>query len=346
MSNRDRSDLTVLVPCFDAGVHLSPLLESLRAQTKSDLRIVVVDDRSTDDSVAVARAHPGIEVIVNEHRLGIGGNWNRCTNLVDTEFFALAHMDDVYEPEWASKSIARLRGQAAAGAVHSRARAIDELGEFIDSPRERYKLRAWRHAPHCDRAATYRRLLQSNFVAAPSVVWRTAAFREFAGFDASLRFALDWKALFELLLAGHELAAVDEPLVRYRRHTASATHHLGDVTQRTREEIAVATFARERGIAAGLLEIGTPVSTAARDLALVDVVDDLRSGQRERARTRMRFLREELGLYRRDGVVRAVSALLSLGRVGEWCLRVAFRAFVALRAPRSSVSGSRCRPVA
>jgi glycosyltransferase involved in cell wall biosynthesis len=336
VSNRDRSDLTVLVPCFDAGVHLSPLLESLRRQTESGLRIVVVDDRSTDDSVAVARSHPDIEVIVNERRLGIGGNWNRCASLVGSEFFALAHMDDVYEPEWARRSIERLREQPAAGAVHSRARAIDERGEFFDSPRERYKLRAWRCVTHGDRAATYRRLLQGNFVAAPSVVWRTAAFRRFGGFDAALQFALDWKALFELLLAGHELAAVEAPLVRYRRHLASATHHLGDVTQRTREEIAVAAFARERGIAAGLLGVDTPVSTAARDLALVDVVDDLRGGHRERARARVRFLREESGLYGRDGIVRAVSASLSLGRIGEWCLRGAYRVFLALRAPRES----------
>ncbi len=327
--------LTIAVPCWNAGRHLVPLLDSLFAQTERGVRLVLVDDCSDDGSAELARTHAAgrLELIVNRERLGIAGNWNRCAELVETPYFALAHMDDVYEPAWASALVEALESKPAAGAAHCIARAIDGAGRPIDAPAERWKLRSWRGLDSVDRETLYGRLLRGNFISSPSMVWRTAAFRAIGGFDNRFRFALDWFASFALLLAGHELLGVPRTLVRYRRHGESATAALARDLARYREEAEVASLARGLGIAAGLLPQSTLPSRAARNHLLHDVLVDLERGDRDLAQQKLRFAREELD-GSRDPLVRLMGVASRSGGPGRIAVRLGFRAMLALRTPR------------
>ena len=68
---------TFAIPCYNAGPHLRPLLESLLRQDEQDFDLLLVDDASTDDSVAVAQRVAGdrLRIHRNPVRLGISGNW-------------------------------------------------------------------------------------------------------------------------------------------------------------------------------------------------------------------------------------------------------------------------------
>ncbi len=48
--------VTVLMPVWNGGAHLPAAIRSVLGQTLVDRELLVVDDGSTDDSVAVARA--------------------------------------------------------------------------------------------------------------------------------------------------------------------------------------------------------------------------------------------------------------------------------------------------
>lgn len=324
---------TFVVPCWNAGEHLRPLLESLLAQTRRAERILVVDDASGDGSAERARALGGaeVEVIENPERLGIGANWNRCVELVDGEFVCLAHMDDVYAPDFLARSLQVLEAEPSAGAVHSLARAVDDTGQPLDAGPEAFKLGLWAGLDHHDRAAVYRRLLEGNFVACPSVVYRTSALRDAGGFDASLRFALDWQAHFALLAAGHDLLGIPEPLVGYRRHAASATSSLAQAPDRGlarfREELAVVRAARRLGVDAGLLPADLldgpePACPAVRNTLLHDAFLALERGDREAVAARLRFAREELPGGAADPLVRAFALAAGSGAAGRAVLRL------------------------
>ncbi len=62
----------VLIPVFNAAKTIREAVESIQAQTFQDIRIVVVDDGSTDGTTSIlaemAQADPRIEVVSQQDK--------------------------------------------------------------------------------------------------------------------------------------------------------------------------------------------------------------------------------------------------------------------------------------
>lgn len=104
-------------PLFNHADYLAPALDSLLAQTDSNLALVLVDDGSTDgtDEIALryAERHPRITFTRNESRLGLVGNWRRCFELArelypDADYFAWGSDHDLWHPRWLAVLAAEL----------------------------------------------------------------------------------------------------------------------------------------------------------------------------------------------------------------------------------------------
>ncbi|MGC6489346.1 MAG: glycosyltransferase family 2 protein [Planctomycetota bacterium] len=311
-----------MIPCRDAAGHLRPLLESLLAQSEPAVRIALIDDASQDGSVALAREVAGARVDVHENpsALGIGGNWNRCAELVDTPYFCIAHQDDVYEPRFVERMCDELDANPGAGMVHCRAAAIDGDGRPHSSPAERYKEHFWRAGHGDGRAEQYARLWSGNYICCPSVVYRTAAFRQAGPFRVDLQFALDWEYWFRMLRGGHDIAELGEVLLQYRRHPTAATRAATSEQWRFAEELAVLAEARAEGVACGLLTDEAAVSPALRNNLLHESLIDLQRGDHGAMRRKLEFVRKREPRLWGDPYVRAFRLLRRLGPPGRWLL--------------------------
>ncbi|HEX5051907.1 MAG TPA: glycosyltransferase [Planctomycetota bacterium] len=316
------SAVTFAIPCRDAGPWLRPLLESLLAQSRQDFVLLLVDDRSRDGSVALAREVAGTRVLIHENETprGIGGNWNRCVELAATPFVCLAHQDDVYEPTYLERMLEALQARPDAGLAHCRATAVDAAGVPFASPAERFKDHFWKHEPGEDRAAHYARLWRGNFVCCPSVLYRTDAVRAAGPFRADLRFALDWEFWFRMLRRGFGIVDVAEPLVRYRRHAAQASSEATADHSRFEEELQVLEEARAAGASAGLLSAVIGTSPALRNNLLHEAFTDLRAGRRQAVAKKLAFVRERAPALWRDPYVRVFRSLWRCGAPGRFAL--------------------------
>ncbi len=314
---------TFAIPCRNAGRHLRPLLQSLLAQTRQDFELLLVDDGSSDDSIAVAREVAGDRVVVhrNEPALGIGGNWNRCVDLVTTPYFCLAHQDDVYETHYLERMLAALAERPDAGFAHCRASAIDADGKPMTSPAERYKEHFWRQAASSDRCSQYARLWRGNFIVCPSILYRTAAVRAAGPFRTDVRFALDWEYSFRMLRAGFALVDVPELLMRYRRHAAAATQ-AANSGSRFPEELSVLHEAIATGIVAGLLPAAHGASPALRNNLLHEALTDLQAGRRSAVEAKLAFVQAHAPGLLRDPYVLVFRGLWRLGPPGRGLLRL------------------------
>ena len=289
-----------------------------------DFRLVLVDDASEDDSVQIARAVAGdrIEIVQNETAIGIGANWNRCAELVDTPFFCLAHQDDTYKPDFLLRMLDVLEADKKAGIVHCRAQAICADGLAMKSAAERYKEHFWQVTDSQDLATHYARLWSGNYVCCPSVIYRTEAFKQCGLFAPHLRFALDWDYWFRMLREGFGIACVDDELIQYRRHDDAATYTASLGHWRFAEELEVLHQARDAGIAAGLLPADSVTSPALRNILLHEALTDLQRGNRQAMQHKLAFVREHGAELWNDPYVRVFRTLTRFGPPGRWLLQM------------------------
>lgn len=128
-----------MVPNWNGADHLAASVASLARQTHPDVTVVVVDNGSTDDSVAVlerlrAELVAPLVILRNATNLGFAGGVNtgiRHSVTAGFEFVALFNNDAIAEPEWLARLVAALAEHPDAGIATSRLLMAD--GETVDS---------------------------------------------------------------------------------------------------------------------------------------------------------------------------------------------------------------------
>jgi GT2 family glycosyltransferase len=109
--------LTVAVANYNGRGLLHDALVSLDAQTYRDFRVLVVDDGSTDDSVAWLRSdRPDVELIAQTNQ-GVTATLNVCLSAPDTELVMLLNNDVELHPECLGELVAALDAHPRAGSA-------------------------------------------------------------------------------------------------------------------------------------------------------------------------------------------------------------------------------------
>jgi len=89
------------MPAYNAAKTLRQTYSEVLEQQIVD-RIILVDDRSRDDTVAVAQSLPGVQVYVHEINKGYGGNQKTCYRLAleaGADIIIMIHPDYQYTPK-------------------------------------------------------------------------------------------------------------------------------------------------------------------------------------------------------------------------------------------------------
>jgi glycosyltransferase involved in cell wall biosynthesis len=101
--------VSVCIPTYNGQEYLRECLDSVLAQTFPDFEILVVDDHSRDDTLAIlgeyAKRDRRIRVERNPVNFGIVGNWNRCVELAHGEWIKFVFQDDLISPTCLEKLV-------------------------------------------------------------------------------------------------------------------------------------------------------------------------------------------------------------------------------------------------
>ncbi len=93
--------LSVLIPNYNGMRHLPTVLAALERQTFGDFEVIVVDDASTDESVAWLEAtHPTVRLVVNRRNEGFVASCNRGADIARGKVIVLLNSDTEPEPDW------------------------------------------------------------------------------------------------------------------------------------------------------------------------------------------------------------------------------------------------------
>jgi glycosyltransferase involved in cell wall biosynthesis len=93
--------VVVVMPAYNAARTLRQTYDEVREQQLVDL-IILVDDKSRDDTVAVARELEGVKVHLHEKNTGYGGNQKTCYRLAleaGADIVVMIHPDYQYTPK-------------------------------------------------------------------------------------------------------------------------------------------------------------------------------------------------------------------------------------------------------
>lgn len=118
------ASLDVIVPCYNYGRFLRPCISSLRAQSLDDLRILIIDDASTDDSAETAQQlaleDPRISVVVHSQNQGHIATYNEGIDWVQSDYMLLLSADDMVAPTALDRAIAVMEAHSNVGFVSGR----------------------------------------------------------------------------------------------------------------------------------------------------------------------------------------------------------------------------------
>ncbi len=93
--------IVVVMPAYNAARTVRKTYEEVLAQGIVD-QIILVDDRSRDETVAVAKSLPGVIVEAHEQNRGYGGNQKTCYRLAlaaGADIVIMVHPDYQYTPK-------------------------------------------------------------------------------------------------------------------------------------------------------------------------------------------------------------------------------------------------------
>ncbi len=99
--------VTVLMPTYNVAPWVDEAIQSILNQTYKDFDLLVIDDASSDDTLAHVRAinDPRIRIAAFPNNVGLADNLNRGLDLTDTELVARMDGDDIAEPDWLETGI-------------------------------------------------------------------------------------------------------------------------------------------------------------------------------------------------------------------------------------------------
>ncbi len=218
------------VPTFNASRTLSLTIDSILKQTYPSISILIIDNASTDNTVAIgqryADRYKNVKVLTFKENIGAEGNFTRCIEFTAGDYTGIYHADDIYDSTIVEKQVAFLETQPEAGAVFTMARHIDSFGNIIGTaslPPEFKLSTSWL------RTYTFQDIFQKllrdhNFLICPSALVRTAIYKNHvriwdgASFGTSADLAV-WLKILER----YQIGILPEPLISYRLSSSQGT---------------------------------------------------------------------------------------------------------------------------
>lgn len=123
--------LSVIIPHYNGAHHLPPCFKALRAQTYPRLEIILVDDGSTDESVALTRRDfPEVKIIQLGQNMGFIKAINRGIAQAAGQIIAPLNNDTQVAPGWAQALVEAMQAHPEAGIVASKILLFDRRDVF------------------------------------------------------------------------------------------------------------------------------------------------------------------------------------------------------------------------
>jgi glycosyltransferase involved in cell wall biosynthesis len=302
ISRETQAAVSVIIPAYRASREIPDALESVFAQSFSDVEVIIVDDGSPDHDELVAAIEPYRSRIryIEQANAGAGAARNAAIRVAQGRYLAFLDADDRWEPDFLRRQVWYLDAHPETALVY---------GDALLSGQTPFAGQRYMQAAPSNGEVTLLSLIEQRCnIILSTVVARTEAIVAVGLFNEGLRRGQDFELWLRLAHAGARIEYQTHVLAERRVHAAGLS---GDAIAEIQRAINVlAQFGRSREL--------PPAARTALRIRTMTLVDRL-----EIERGKQRFL---------EGNFAAAQYHFEAARARTWKIRAAA---VAMRiAPR------------
>lgn len=203
--------VSIIIPCYNDGKYLPEAVASAKAQTYSDIEIIVIDDHSTDPGTQdVLQRLSGKECLVvrnGEDKKGLPSARNTGIALASGEYILPLDADDRIDATYVDKTVAVMASDPGVAVCGSRVRFFG------------LRNHEWRQP-----AYSYTGIVLEEHKLVCSCLYRRKDWERVGGYDESLVLGKeDMVFWLDLLQEGGRAVILPEPLFYYRIKPNSMT---------------------------------------------------------------------------------------------------------------------------
>ncbi len=223
----------VIVVTYNSSSFVIETLESVYNQTWKEIELIITDDCSEDDTVAICRKwlseHNSrfvrSEIITSEKNTGVSANLNRGISASKSEWVSFPAGDDTLKEDCIEENMSWLRDHPEVRVLFSTVEVYNDkiqpeqlIGRIPKEPFHPGSIMA----PDRSAESQYKQLLISdriNFT--PSAFINREVILSLGGFDERFRMLEDYPMWLKLTMNGYRLHFMEKSTVNYRQHSGA-----------------------------------------------------------------------------------------------------------------------------
>lgn len=214
--------VSIIALCYNHEKFVEECLTSILHQSYPNIELIIIDDRSGDNSVPVIKHwidehHYNCRFIEHQTNLGLAASLNEALSLLKGDYYHPLSCDDVIMPEKTLVQVETfLQSDTKYAVVYSDIVTINESSEIISG--SVFHFRGWPTPEMIPSGYIFRELSKECIIPAPSVLIDSTIAKKYR-YDESL-VPEDWD-LWLRISRDHPIKGIPNSLVKYRIHSQS-----------------------------------------------------------------------------------------------------------------------------
>lgn len=237
--------VSVVIVSYNSSEFVIETLESVRKQNYAPIELILSDDCSKDNTVALCeewgkenrKYFSDFQIIKSDHNTGIPANCNRGIKASSGEWIKLIAADDLLSEDCINENLKFAQNNPEISAIHSQSSYYKDM--FCE---ENFMYNNNAEAEFFNHKSItaeqqFRILLQGCHVNTPTVILKKEIYKKYGYFDESFKTVEDWPMWIKLAKKGIKFHYLSKVTVKYRVHAASITNAGRDEDLFTKQQL-------------------------------------------------------------------------------------------------------------